>query len=596
MSNNKRKIEEIFDEHENIPCSTIKSRKIQTHNSHYRDFGITYCCFWTTDMFRQLHCSICKKKCKHAINTLDDIHYLYCYQCFKINAVNEENIDIINSIYGAINNVYNDLLIDENIIHLIANYSMGFIVECCNHDKFNKCQQIISYDSFFQFHFDTKAQKIYHYKITLNNLNVSTQNICGNKVRIFCESCTKNIHLADRKCFTGFWSNYKYLDDYCKICFTPQCNNRESVNYYNNDELMLHKNHPFLCVEHLSQVIQNTNTIRIQIKKCIVKFGIDNTQIIDSICDYVCAYGNIVDCCNEKCNQEIIITDKSSKSITKCFVNRSDFYYNSKAKTVYLYNKEMRIFCRFCSAKSVHKCKKHDCDYYDLERNLFGCVDVDEKNCASCKKHSKLEISFSNEEIKLISNELNININYIMQLIIDDIKQYKNIEMNIENLQNNQLILYIPYLVCKSATRSKKNSIKLSKTCKLIAELSCVKFLKKLTSEGITFIRHFKGGISKEIKVLMFGNKCKTLQIGNECTAAGGVEIGKVMKAWRHPNFKNIPSDCCCGVHNFGLSSVYQNKSEIEQFVKVINECDNRDFMHISNLFQLCLSPLFECL
>eukprot|EP01084_Bolivina_argentea_P022306 41447_1 len=329
MSNNKRKIEEIFDEHENIPCSTIKSRKIQTHNSHYRDFGITYCCFWTTDMFRQLHCSICKKKCKHAINTLDDIHYLYCYQCFKINAVNEENIDIINSIYGAINNVYNDLLIDENIIHLIANYSMGFIVECCNHDKFNKCQQIISYDSFFQFHFDTThyqncdtsfdtRQPIYHYKITSNVVNVSTQNVYGNEIRIFCKSCTERLD-------KGLYQR----------CCIPECYKREIVGYYGANELILPKI-PFLCVNHLSQLIQNTNAIRMQIKKCIIKFGIDNAQIIDSICDYVCAYGNIVDCCNEKCNQEIIITDKSSKSITKCFVNRSDFYYNSKAKTVYL--------------------------------------------------------------------------------------------------------------------------------------------------------------------------------------------------------------------------------------------------------------------
>eukprot|EP01084_Bolivina_argentea_P244934 410217_1 len=166
--------------------------------------------------------------------------------------------------------------------------------------------------------------------------------------------------------------------------------------------------------------------------------------------------------------------------------------------------------------------------------------------------------------------------------------------MNIENLQNNQLILYIPYLLCKK----KNKKIKLSNTRKSIAELSSVKFLKKITGEGITFMRHYSHRIDEEIKVSIFGKKCKMLQIGNGSTPTykAPFKIGKVVKALKRNHLKNIPSDCCGAINQWALSSVNQNRSEIEQFVKVINECNNRDFMHISNLFQLCLSPFFECL
>eukprot|EP01084_Bolivina_argentea_P286471 491427_1 len=134
MSHKKRKIEEIFDEHEKMWCSSNKNRKIQSHKSCHRDFKIKY--FQSFYRKQSQYCSICEKRLGWKAITLDNIHY-QCFECFKINAVNEEKIDIINSVYMAINNVYNDLLIDKYIIHLIANYSIGFIVKCCLD---NKCE------------------------------------------------------------------------------------------------------------------------------------------------------------------------------------------------------------------------------------------------------------------------------------------------------------------------------------------------------------------------------------------------------------------------------------------------------------------------
>eukprot|EP01084_Bolivina_argentea_P025243 46946_1 len=125
----KRRFEEIFDENENIPFTPNKIRKYD---------------FESTNLWNKwVYCFKCRKKCVHkeTVIKIHDENY-QCLQCYKINQdVNKEKNDIFDSICVAIN-VYNDLLMDENIIHLIANYSTGCIIKCCND---NKCQQIICY-------------------------------------------------------------------------------------------------------------------------------------------------------------------------------------------------------------------------------------------------------------------------------------------------------------------------------------------------------------------------------------------------------------------------------------------------------------------
>eukprot|EP01084_Bolivina_argentea_P082099 148678_1 len=115
-------------------------------------------------------------------------------------------------------------IVDINIIHIIAKYSIGYVVNCCN--KFDKCNNTIIIENKHQFQMKRDYQ---NYKIHYSVAKISheksnpTLTIYNKKIRIFCTYCSAHRLRECGKCYNkeaGIFKRVCSEHPLCSVCRT----------------------------------------------------------------------------------------------------------------------------------------------------------------------------------------------------------------------------------------------------------------------------------------------------------------------------------------------------------------------------------------
>eukprot|EP01084_Bolivina_argentea_P131303 231787_1 len=345
-----------------------------------------------------------------------------CYNCYTNRKYRkkEKICDIccikrdINKIAAVLHNIYGDKY--QAIYYEIAQYSYGRLINCCN-DK-NKCTNTIAINTKWDLY--KLSEMYYHgsyatlcsgYKVPKSALVKNTVNLWGVKWRIFCHYCRNNNKLKR-----------------CDVCSKSESNikcypNKKIRRYFYGDAdqpVQICELHPCcsLCNE------QSTYNL-ITCSYCQCNFCVDCGVTEDKLCRNCCVWeeheliynalyeslyksnlmtvenilgiiawysiGYVLSCCNfDYCDAEISIINKyefyqncygtegRGRILTKgkygwYSVEKTNYFDTRHETHWYIYNKEIRIFCRYCSDNCCVNCKVDFCGnqelYYRFCRN-----------------------------------------------------------------------------------------------------------------------------------------------------------------------------------------------------------------------------------
>eukprot|EP01084_Bolivina_argentea_P281047 480807_1 len=304
--------------------------------------------------------------------------------------------DTYNIMYRTISNVLT-FITQKQIIQLIADYSIGHVVECSN---FEECQTEI-----FNIAVPFFKSTNYWYPITVPNYDqryhltkLDSDTLC----RIFCVSCQKHLQFCKRinclnedvecNCVNHNYciqcDNYKFTKcSGCKQLFCVECSLVEVENskrfmtvYFPNN--MYYRKWKVLCKDCL--IHMNYSLMYQQILRAIScqKTMPHVKAIIHCITSY--SIGIVINCSNNECNNEIAAKNKLyfNKNID---INGEIFYkYQTKTKILFteVYGKQYRIFCAECTKYRLNKCIDPNCNIEDCRKYCLSDV-----FCIICNKH-----------------------------------------------------------------------------------------------------------------------------------------------------------------------------------------------------------------
>eukprot|EP01084_Bolivina_argentea_P237024 398452_1 len=346
-------------------------------------------------------CTICNRNICLECMALKGRMVLICKTCTQLT----EFKHIYSILYE---NVSTIKYMETHIIKILAEYSVGYIVNCCNSEQ---CTNDVYFESSFEVQHSLRfpwkyEQRLWQYcpKRDMNN----TLFLCDNYRRIFCGKC--------------------YLNK-LKACKYPECNRNKEVQLFG---------HKTICKNH---------------EKCYkCDFGLDSTKTICNVCDNLfhrncgkfdrfdvcnkCKMDNkmelmwnilktfigcdekwiqneivsviegyivdyIVNCCC--CNDVIVIKhriqfeqnhDDRNNKISSYVLK----YGGNISNGVYLYGKIRRIFCWSCTKDKLTVCQAKNCYNKDVKYGNKGyflcrkhpicsmCNDVNYYNIHKCNK------------------------------------------------------------------------------------------------------------------------------------------------------------------------------------------------------------------
>eukprot|EP01084_Bolivina_argentea_P014119 26400_1 len=304
--------------------------------------------------------------CKHRKITKNCVicSLQFCSACLFSFVAHEHNDECASCInkqeINSLKQIISNKFWWDNIVHVLAEYSVGAILICCN----TKCNTEIVFDNKLQFYLkkDYNDDEIYYYEPTYFRDNSPTVKMNKHHIRIFCATCTiKSIYYCGNCCC-------KDIDEYClrhQIC--TQCKTAVPVNSKNCSQCqnifcancLIITEIEYICEE--CSVKNEQEELFKSLSNTILE-TMFNWSIIRLLTEFCSGY--ILQCCNRdyiKCD-DMIIFNNVFQFERKLDCNENPIYYyeakypKPNKPTISIDNRQLRMFCNTCTLSNIQTC------------------------------------------------------------------------------------------------------------------------------------------------------------------------------------------------------------------------------------------------